>query len=410
MAGQGSDGGRPPAAVTGGYTRRDVVGLGGLAAAGVALAACGPGPGGGQAVPVPQDFWLRQPKRDHLSFANWPVYIDPGRRTLREFTAKTGITVRYAEVISDDEAWFARIQPDLAAGRSCGYDLMVDTNGFVLSELIALGELIPLDQRMLGNFYRYASPRFQHRSYDPGNTYSVPWASGMTGIAWNPRYIKSPVTSISSLWDPIYKGRIGMMLNVEETGNFGMIKLGINPERSTPEDWQRAASVLLQQRDAGLVRNYYDQSYINALAHGETWISMAWSGDIFQQNQSSGTNLRFAIPAEGGTIWTDNMMIPRHSANPVGAIMLMDWYYRPQVAAMLTTGIGYVTAVPSVRTIISAHASAATGRARRTLTELATSTLVWPDRATYQRLYHYANVHGQRKLEYQSIFQPIVAS
>jgi hypothetical protein len=35
---------------------------------------------------------------------------------------------------------------------------------------------------------------------------------------------------------------------------------------------------------------------------------------------------------------------------------------------------------------------------------------VWPDRATYERLYHYANVHGQLKVEYQSIFQPIVAS
>jgi spermidine/putrescine transport system substrate-binding protein len=387
-----------------------VVGLGGLAAAGAALAACGPGPGAGRAVPAAQEFWLRQPKRDHLNFANWPVYIDPGRRTLREFTAKTGITVRYAEVINDDEAWFARIEPDLAAGRPCGYDLMVNTNDFVLSELTALGDLIPLDQRMLGNFYRYASPRFRHRSYDPGNTYSVPWASGMTGIAWNPRYIKTPVTSIASLWDPAYKGRIGMMLNVEETGNFGMIKLGIDPERSTPEDWQRAATVLLQQRDAGLVRNYYDQSYIKALADGETWISMAWSGDIFQQNQSSGTNLRFVIPAEGGTIWTDNMLIPKHAANPVGAMMLMDWFYRPPVAAMLTTGIGYVTAVPAVRAIISAHARAATGRTRRTLTELATSTLVWPNRATYERLYHYVNVHGQLKVEYQSIFQPIVAS
>jgi len=258
MARRGSDDGRSPAAGPGRYTRRDVVGLGGLAAAGAALAACDPGRGGRRVVAESQEFWLRQPKRDHL--------------------------------------------------------------------------------------------------------------------------------------------------------NFAMIKLGINPERSTPEDWQRAATVLLQQRDAGLVRSYYDQSYINALADGETWISMAWSGDIFQQNQSSGTNLRFAIPAEGGTIWTDNMVIPKHAANPVGAMMLMDWYYRPPVAAMLTTGIGYVTAVPSVRAIISAHARAATGRTRRALTELATSTLVWPDRATYQRLYHYVNVHGQLKVEYQSVFQPIVAS
>ena len=47
--------------------------------------------------------------------------------------------------------------------------------------------------------------------------------------------------------------------------------------------------MLTQQRDAGLVRGYYQQSYIDELARGDTWISMAWSGDIFQQNLSSGT-------------------------------------------------------------------------------------------------------------------------
>jgi spermidine/putrescine transport system substrate-binding protein len=262
---------------------------------------------------------------------------------------------------------------------------------------------------MLGNFYRYASSRFRHRPYDPGNVYSVPWASGMTGIAWNPRYITTPITSINALWDPAYKGRVGMMIDVQETGNFGMLKLGINPEKSTPDDWRRAATVLLQQRDSGLVRNYYDQSYIDALVHGETWISMAWSGDIFQQNQASGTNLMFAVPDEGGTIWTDNMVIPRYAQNPLGAMMLMDWYYRPAVAAMLTSGIGYITAVPAARAIIAADAQRATGRARRVVTEIATSPLVWPTPAEYRRLYHYVNVRGQLKVEYQSIFQPIVA-
>jgi spermidine/putrescine transport system substrate-binding protein len=388
--------------------RREALGLG-LAAAG--LAACGRGgttaAAGRQA--AAGDFWRHQRERHHIGFANWPIYIDPGHRTLKEFTARTGISVSYAEVIQDPEAWFAKVQPVLQAGKSIGYDIMVVTNGFVFSEYVALGELIPLDQRMLGNFYRHASPAFTHRSYDPGNVYSVPWASGTTGIAWNPRYIKGPVTSINSLWDPAYKGRVGMMIDVSETANFGMIKLGINPEKSTPEDWRRAAGVLLRQRDSGLVRSYYDQSYIDALAHGETWISMAWSGDIFQQNQASGTNLKFAIPEEGGTIWTDNMVIPKYARNPVGAMMLMDWYYRPEIAAMLTSGIGYITAVPAARAIIAANASRATGHVRRVLTEIASSPLVWPAPSEYTRLYHYVNVHGELKVEFQSIFQPIVA-
>ncbi|HEV2376855.1 MAG TPA: spermidine/putrescine ABC transporter substrate-binding protein [Streptosporangiaceae bacterium] len=388
------------------YRRRDVLQLG-LAAAGLGLAGCSGTPSGGQR--AVSAFWRHQRKLDSLSFANWPIYIDPDRRTLTEFADSTGIAVRYAEVIKDPEAFFALVEPALQAGKPTGYDIMVLTNGFVFSELEALGQLVPLDQAMLGNFYKYASARFRHRSYDPGNLYSVPWASGTTGIAWNPRYITSPVTSIDALWDATYKGRVGMLVDVSDTGSFGMLKRGIDPQTSTPEDWRQAAEVLLQQRDSGLVRSYYDQSYIDALADGETWISMAWSGDIFQQNQAHGTNLEFAIPAEGGMIWTDNMLIPKYAGNPAGAMMLMDWYYRPEVAAMLTAGIGYISAVPVARALIAARAADATGQAKRALTEVAASPLVWPTTAEYNRLYQYPNVYGQAKLEYQAIFQPLVA-
>jgi spermidine/putrescine transport system substrate-binding protein len=73
---------------------------------------------------------------------------------------------------------------------------------------------------------------------------------------------------------------------------------------------------------------------------------MAWSGDVFLQNLSSGTDLRFVIPREGGNMWTDNMMIPRRAQNPVDAMMLMDWYYRPAIAAMLTEAINYIPPCP----------------------------------------------------------------
>ena len=55
---------------------------------------------------------------------------------------------------------------------------------------------------------------------------------------------------------------------------------------------------------------------------------MAWSGDIFQQ-VSDGTDLKFVIPEEGGTIWTDNMCIPKTAQNPVDALTLMDYFYQP---------------------------------------------------------------------------------
>jgi spermidine/putrescine transport system substrate-binding protein len=395
-----------------GHRRRDALKLAGLAAAGLVAAGCGTSQAAPQvqALTGPAAFWSRQRRHGHVNFANWPYYIDTGRKTLHEFTGATGITVTYAEVIQEDPSWFAKVSPIIRAHESIGYDVMVITNGFQFSELVALHELMPLDQSMMTNFYRYASPNFQHRSFDPGNTYSVPWASGSTGIAWNPKYIKTPVTSMNDLWNPAYKGRVGMMSDLQDLGNFGMMKLGIDPEKSTPSDWRRAAKVLTAQRDAGLVRGYYQQPYLNALATGETWISMAWSGDIFQSNLTSGTDLKFVIPAEGGTIWTDNMVIPRGAQNPVDAMTLMDWYYRPPVAAQLTESINYITAVPSAQAIIAADARASKGAQGRLLHQVATSDLVWLTRAEFARLRTYADVSGKRQQEYTSVFQPVVAS
>ena len=393
--------------------RRDVLSLGGLAAAGLALAGCSGGGGSGPPRPVRVQnavarFWAAQKQHGQVNFANWPLYIDTGRKTLQEFTAATGITVSYAEVIQEDPYWVNKIAPILRAGESIGYDLMVVTNGFWFSELLTMGGLIPLDQSMLPNFRKHAAAKFQHRSFDPGNTYSIPWASGTTGIAWNPKYIQTPVTSINELWNPAYKGRVGMMSDIQDLGNFGLLKLGVNPETSTPAQWQAAARALTQQRDAGLVRGYYQQSYIDELTSGNTWISMAWSGDIFQQNLNSGTDLRFVIPDEGGTLWTDNMMIPKYAQNPVDAMMLMDWYYRPQIAAQLTESINYISAVPAAQPIIARDAARASGSSRRLLHEVATSELVWPTPADYQRLFNYADVSGKLQAQYEAAFNPVI--
>jgi spermidine/putrescine transport system substrate-binding protein len=396
-----------------GYRRRDALTLAGLAAAGLAVAGCGstraPAPRPSVAA-GPSGFWAHQRKHGHVNFANWPYYIDAPHTTLHEFTAATGITVSYTEIIQENEEWFTKISPILRKGENIGYDVMVITDGFQFSELVALNELTPLDQHLMPNFYAHAAPAFKNRSFDPGNTYSMPWASGSTGIAWNPKFIKTPVTSMNDLWNPAYKGRVGMMSDVQDLGNFGMIRLGIDPETSGPADWRAAAKVLTAQRDAGLVRGYYQQSYLQALANGDTWISMAWSGDIFQQNLSSGTGLRFVIPEEGGTIWTDNMVIPRQAQNPVDAMMLMDWYYQPKIAAQLTEAINYIPPVPAARAIVAADASKTKGAERDLLHQVATSDLVWLTRREFDRLHNYADVSGKRQQQYVSIFQPVISA
>ncbi|MEU0478149.1 spermidine/putrescine ABC transporter substrate-binding protein [Streptosporangium sp. NPDC006013] len=391
-------------------TRRDALRLGGMSAAGLALAACGVQ---GKKVEAPQkdavaEYWGSKKKNGTLRFANWPLYIDKdGKRypSLEMFEADTGIKVTYTEAIQDIPTFFGKIQPLLAANNDIGYDLMVLTNGLQLSKAIALGYLVPLDHSKLPNFAANASSVVKNPTWDPNNAHTVPWAGGLTGIAYNPKYVDE-VKSIADLWNPKYKGKVGMMLDTQEVANFGMFALGIDPDKSTEADWKKAGEKLKQQRDAGLVRKYYENDYVDALARGDIWITMAWSGDIFQQ-VAEGKDLRFVVPEEGGTIWTDNLCIPKTSQNPVDALTFMDYVYQPKIATMLVESINYITPVSSAKDLVLADAAKATGKEKAALEQIAESPMIFPSETDMAKLRSYKKLEPAEEKIFQDIFQPI---
>jgi spermidine/putrescine transport system substrate-binding protein len=395
------------------FGRRDALRLSGLSALGLTLAACGvKGQGTPSASAAPDavaKYWTGKAKNGKVDFANWPLYMDPKHPELKKFTAETGITVNYQEVIQEMAPWFAKVQPQLKAGQSIGYDLMVITNGIQFKQFKDSGFLAPLDHSKLPNYAANAGPAYKTEAFDPANVYSVPWTSGITGIAYDPAKVKRPITKLADLWDTAFKGKVGMFSDTQELGNFGMMVLGLNPDKSTPDDWQKAADKLKEQKSSGVLRNYYDQSYVDALGKGEVWITQAWSGDIFQKNVSDGTNLKFVIPEEGATIWTDNFTIPITAANPMDAIMLIDFFYRVPIQASLTEYINYVSPVPAAQEQIKQDAAKASGDDKKTLEDVASSPLVFPTEADYAKLHYYRDfASAAEQQEYQKIFEPIV--
>jgi spermidine/putrescine transport system substrate-binding protein len=300
------------------------------------------------------DFWADQRPTSQLNFANWPLYIDSedGKsESLALFTAATGIAVDYEPVIQGDEPFYATIEPELQAQESTGFDLAVITNGWQLTQLINDGFLVGLDHAKIPNFSKYASSLVKSPNYDPGNQYSVTWQTGFTGIAYNTNYIKREINSINDLADPAFKGYVGMMNDLTEVGSVALLRMGIDPATSTPKDWEASIPWLEEQRS--LVLGYYDQSYISHLENGDTWISQAWSGDIFQANLTSKSpHLKFVVPIEGQMVWHDNMVILRQAANPLSALDWMNFYYTPKIAGIVEDWVNYVCPVPAAQSYI----------------------------------------------------------
>jgi spermidine/putrescine transport system substrate-binding protein len=335
--------------------------VGGLSLASI-LAACGTkgvaansggnAPNAGLGTP---EWWAQQELHNEFTFANWAYYIDTvhgEHPSLEQFTRDTGIKVNYVEAVNDNISFYAKIRLDLQQGNDTGYDLIVSTdNDPPISQMVTLGWAIPLDQSKMTNYYQYSSKLIRGPSFDPGNIYTMGWQSGFTCMAYNSKYIQEPITSLQSLFDPKYQGKIGMMGIASELGSIGLLAIGKDPQTATEDEWQQAAAKLMEQKP--LVRSYYDASYLRALKNEDIWITMAWSGDIFYAATYQGYDtLQVVMPDEGAMFWTDYMMIPYTATNPLDAMSYMDTVFDPHVAAEIADYVGYVCPVPAAQEII----------------------------------------------------------
>jgi spermidine/putrescine transport system substrate-binding protein len=401
--------------------RRDFLRLAGVGAGATMLAACGVGGQGktqatGSALQKQIDaYWKGKTKTSQVNWAQWPLYIDIGKNksdhpTIDQFTAQTGINVKYYEVIQDDDTFFAKVQPTLSAGQYSGYDVATITNGIYFDKFRELGLFIPLEHSYLTNFEKYAAPAYKKSAYDPGNVYSVPWQSGITGIAYNTTKVPKPLTSYFDLFDPALKGKVGMFGDNQDLPNAALVAMFGDPQKTGPTQWNQAAAKLNQQRKDGIVRQYYTQNYVGDLSQGNIWACQAWSGDIFQALASGAKNLKFVVPSQGGVLWTDNLVLLKSAKNPVSSMMLMDFYYQPKVAAQLAEYINYITPVPAAQAVIQRDAAAATGSTKASLQQVASSPLVFPSAADYSKLYRYRTLTNSELNTWNNIFEPVYQS
>jgi spermidine/putrescine transport system substrate-binding protein len=395
------------------------------------LAACGIGPAGtpgatddspaetagSSGAPVSGPVGGGEPE-DTLNFANWPLYIDLNEDetespTIVEFEEATGIDVTYTEAIEDNSSFFGTVQPALAAGDDTGYDIIVMTD-WMIGNMARLGYLEPIDvERDVPNFLANADPVYLERSYDPGNQYSVPWQSGITGIAYNPELVDEEITSMAQLLDPEliekYCGQIGMFVEMRDSMSFAMLYNGVNPSEATLEDAEAAQQTLLEQ--APCVRDYYGNEYAQALADGSLAITMAWSGDVFQL-QFDNPDLQFVVPEEGAILWTDNMAIPKGAAHPNAALAMMDYVYDPDNAAQIAEWVNYITPIPGAQEIITQHADEAEAdgdtETADYLRAVAESPLVFPTQEMLDRLHSYKVLDEDEERQWNELFQEVV--
>ena len=311
--------------------------------------------------------------KETLTISNWPLYIDideetKKRPTIQQFQEKYGVNVSYIEDVNDNEEFFGKVQAPLSQGQSIDRDIMILTD-WMAGRMVRLGYAEKKDKSLIPNEANLQDA-LKSPGWDPSRDFSLPWQSGLTGIAYNPKLIGGDVTTIDQLFtDPKLKGKITALTEMPDTMGLVMQSNGDDPTKVDPAAFDKAIAKLQDAVDSGQIRQFTGNDYAPLLAKGDVWACMAWSGDVVQL-QLDNPDLVFVLPESGGNIWTDNMLIPL-GGNVELASKFMDFVYDPAIAAQIEAYVNYICPVKGAKEELAKLDPA-----------LAENPLIFPDEAT----------------------------
>jgi len=326
-------------------SRRGFFGAAGAVGAASVLAACGTG--GGSANPS-VSFPADTSAADKLvRWANWTLYLDVDKGkypTLETFKKQTGINVDYREDVDDNNSFWGKVNGQLRTRKDIGYDIVTLTD-WMANRMIKYGYTQPLDAAKVPNKSNILTA-LANVTFDPGRQRTLTWQSGFAGLVWNKEKLPKGLKTIDDLWQPALKGKVTVLSEMRDTVGCLLLSQGVDITKPISDaQFAIALDLLSKQLSSGQIYKVQGNQYKNDLINGTAWAGILWSGDIFQLNAENGDKWGFALPESGGTLWSDNMMIPSTSSHQTDAMKLMNYYYEPAVAAKVAAYVNYICPV-----------------------------------------------------------------
>ena len=294
-----------------------------------------------------------------LYYFTWSDYVGPN--LIEEFERQTGAKV-VVDTFASNEELLAKLQSG-----ATGYDVAVPSD-FMVSIMMKLGLLAELNLASIPNADLLLD-RLQRLSFDPDHRYSIPYLWGTVGIGYDSSVMAIPPDSWEVLWDPRYKARISMLNDQREVFGMALRSLGASINSRDPAVIEKAKRKLLQQKS--LVKAYTSENYDQLLASGEVMLAHGWGGAVARAAVHR-PSIQYVIPKEGGTIWSDCLVVLQSSRNKELAMRFVNYLLDRQVAAETTNRLRFASSNREAKALVSP--------------ELRENPAVYPPESSFDRL------------------------
>ena len=255
-----------------------------------------------------------------LALYNWGDYINP--LILKKFSEETGIEVSL-DTYSSNEEMLAKIQ----AGAT-GYDLIFPS--VHMHDIMMKLDLLEKTDINLSPDFKNIDPLTFRSKEDPKAEYCLPYAFGTVGIFYN-EDITGPITGWEDFFNIPEKsgGKITILDDMREVMAVGLMMKGHSINSTDPAEVQEAADYILSKKPMVSAFTYESPALLlsNDIAAAHFFVG----GHVYFVDKP---NIKYVIPKEGATLYQEDICMLKTAPNKEAAKRFMEFYLRPEIAAL----------------------------------------------------------------------------
>ena len=258
-----------------------------------------------------------------------------GENVISDFEKQYGVRV-IVENFDSNEMMYTKL---MAGDR---YDVIIPSD-YMIERLMNEDFLQPLDKSMIPNMENM-SDAVLGMSYDPDNTYSIPYFWGSVGLVYNHENV-DPAVIESEGWEILrntdYASHIYIYDSERDSFMMAFKALGYSMNTEDPNEINDAYEWLLQMNNT-MSPVYVTDEVIDGMMNGYKDIAVVYSGDaavVLDENE----DMSFYMPSQGTNIWCDAMVIPQNAENPKLAHEFINYMLTYEAAFDNTETVGYTS-------------------------------------------------------------------